>query len=165
MTKFDSRGNETYYEGDLSDAAFKDLELQLNHPTCFVARSVYEEHGAFDTWFEIGADRELMLRLYNAGIPRIHVDKTLARFRLGGATSNSTFRDVIWLTWQNWVMYRRHGVSVRRSLQRVVYKLLRRLAKSVLPLERLREIKESLQGTFIFQIVWGDRKPNSKSSL
>ena len=154
MTKFDARGNETYYEGDLSDEAFEKLDLQLNHPTCFVARTVYKRHGAFDPWFEIGADRELMLRLYNAGVPRMYVNDILAQFRLGGATSHSNLQRAVRISWQNWIMYRRHGVPVKMALWRVGYKFLRRLAKSVLSLEHLRRIKEVVQSIPFLGAIW-----------
>lgn len=154
MIKFDSHGRETYHEGDLTDEAFESLNLRLNHPTCFVARTVYERHGGFDTWFEIGADRELMLRLDNAAVPRVYVNNTLAHFRLGGATSGSTLSDAVWLSWQNWVMYRRHSVPIKNAVVDVCYKFFRRLAKSVLSLQQLRRIKEFLLKTPAGRIVW-----------
>ncbi len=141
MVKFDKDGNETYYQGDLTDKAFKELNLQLNHPTCFVSRTVYERHDGFDPWFEIGADRELMFRLYNAGIPRIHVDEMFARFRLGGATTHWTLAQALRVTWQNWVLYRRHGVKVQISIKKISYKLFRRIAKSLFPLKKMRKLK------------------------
>jgi glycosyltransferase involved in cell wall biosynthesis len=161
MTKFDSRGNEIYYEGDLSDRAFEKLDLQLNHPTCFVACTVYERYGGFDPWFEIGADRELMLRLYNAGVPRVYISDSLARFRLGGATSHSNLRRAFRVSWQNWVMYRRHGIAVKTALRRAGYMFLRRLAKSVLSLEHLRRIKEVVRSIPLLGAVW---KTNGKNT-
>ncbi len=164
MVKFDGDGNETYHEGDLTDEAFEELDLQLNHPTCFVSQTVYERHGCFDTWFKIGADRELMLRLQNAGIPRFYINKTLARFRLGGATSRSTLSDAFWLTWQNWVMYRRHGIPVGRALQRVAYVFFRRLAKSILSLEKLRRVKARLLKILGVQTIHENREPDSTTT-
>ena len=85
---------------------------------------------------------------------------SLARFRLGGATSHSNLRRAVRVSWQNWVMYRRHGIAVKTALRRVGYKFLRRLAKSVLSLEHLRRIKEIVRPIPFLGAVW---KTNGKN--
>lgn len=60
------------------------------HPTFFVRRSVYEEHGVFDLGFPIAADYELMLRLLFKERVRVrYLDRVLVRMALGGASNGS----------------------------------------------------------------------------
>ena len=56
----------------------------INHPSCFVPKAVYGQHGTFDTRFRIAADYDLMLRLFEAGVPFRHVEAIIANFRHGG---------------------------------------------------------------------------------
>ena len=60
------------------------------HPTFFVRRSVYEEHGVFDLGFPIAADYELMLRLLFKERVRVeYLDRVLVRMAVGGASNGS----------------------------------------------------------------------------
>lgn len=65
------------------------------HPTFFVRRSVYEEHGVFDLNFPIAADYELMLRLLFKERVRVkYLDRVLVRMAVGG-TSNGSVSNII----------------------------------------------------------------------
>jgi glycosyltransferase involved in cell wall biosynthesis len=65
------------------------------HPTFFVRREVYQEHGLFDLGYRLGADFELTLRLLaKARLPFRYIPRILVRMRLGGATNNSV-RNII----------------------------------------------------------------------
>lgn len=58
------------------------------HPTLYLRREVYEKYGVFDLEFPLAADFELMLRFFECkGIRTKHLDMTMIRMRLGGATS------------------------------------------------------------------------------
>lgn len=60
------------------------------HPTFFARSAVYAEHGGFDTGFRIGADWDLLLRLFE--IKRIrarYVPETWIRMRTGGESNRS----------------------------------------------------------------------------
>ena len=60
------------------------------HPTFFVRRSVYEEHGVFDLGFPIAADYELMLRLLFKERVRVkYLDRVLVRMAVGGESNDS----------------------------------------------------------------------------
>ena len=70
------------------------------HPTFFVRRSVYEEHGVFDLDFPIAADYELMLRLLlKHRISVRYLDRVLVRMALGGE-SNGSISNVIKANWE-----------------------------------------------------------------
>lgn len=60
------------------------------HPTFYVRRSVYEEHGGFDQRYSLAADAELMMRfLERVRITSLYIPKVLVKMRLGGATNKS----------------------------------------------------------------------------
>ena len=78
--------------GDLSNDAFKKGIFQINHPTVFVPRSLYEHIGFFNINFSTGADREFILRAHGNNANFVKIDKPLATFRLGGFTSVYNFK-------------------------------------------------------------------------
>ena len=80
--------------GNLSDRAFETASIIINHPTCFVHRSLYE-FGTFNLEYEVGADRELMMRFHSQNVPFIKLDRAIAKFRLGGTTSNQSLNSII----------------------------------------------------------------------
>ncbi|GAB4240191.1 MAG: glycosyltransferase family 2 protein [Stanieria sp.] len=96
MLKFnDEQGKVSWHRGDLTDHAFKTAQIFINHPTCFVQRSLYEKFGGFKPEYEVGADRELMMRLHSQGVTFINTNKTLAKFRLGGTTSYQSLVSIL----------------------------------------------------------------------
>lgn len=83
------------HQGDLSDRAFKTASILINHPTCFVHRSLYKSFGGFKPEYEVSADRELMMRFHRQHTKFIKVDQAIAKFRLGGTTSNQSLASII----------------------------------------------------------------------
>ena len=60
------------------------------HPTLFIRKSVYLKHGKFNTEFKLAADYEFMLRILKVkGINSIHLNFTMVKMRLGGATNKN----------------------------------------------------------------------------
>jgi glycosyltransferase involved in cell wall biosynthesis len=60
------------------------------HPTLFVRKRVYSEHGKFNTLFRLAADYEFMLRILKVkGVNSKHLNFTMIKMRLGGATSKN----------------------------------------------------------------------------
>ena len=89
MRKFaDGEDTISINRGDLSDRAFETASITINHPTCFVSRSLYEDFGGFKPEYEVGADRELMMRFHRQGVKFINLELAIAQFRLGGTTSD-----------------------------------------------------------------------------
>ena len=81
--------------GDLSDRAFDTASIVINHPTCFVPRVCYQNYGGFQPEYEVGADRELMMRFHRQGIEFANLERSLAQFRLGGTTSDQSLASII----------------------------------------------------------------------
>ena len=82
------------HRGNLSDRAFETASIIINHPTCFVHRSLYEI-GTFNLEYEVGADRELMMSFHSKNVPFIKLNRTIAKFRLGGTTSNQRLSSIV----------------------------------------------------------------------
>ncbi len=61
----------------------------IYHPTCFVARRVYEQLGAFDLRYRYSADYDFVLRCQVNGIPFHYMDKVLSNFRRGGVSTTA----------------------------------------------------------------------------
>jgi hypothetical protein len=64
-------------------------ERMINHPSCFIPKSVYERIGPYDTTYRVAADYELLLRAFRMGVPFRHVERILANFRHGGFSSQN----------------------------------------------------------------------------
>ncbi len=71
------------------------------HPTFFVRRSIYEEHGLYDTSFKIAADFEMMLRLIEKDkINLSYINEVMVKMRTGGA-SNKSLLNILKTYFQN----------------------------------------------------------------
>ncbi|MEM8673134.1 MAG: glycosyltransferase family 2 protein [Cyanobacteria bacterium P01_G01_bin.67] len=96
MYKFaDEYQTVSLHQGDLSDRAFQNARILINHPTCFVHCTLYENWGGFKPEYEVGADRELMMRFHTHHAIFINLRQPLAKFRLGGTTSNQSLSKII----------------------------------------------------------------------
>ena len=81
------------------------------HPTLYVRRHVYEQHGLFDTSFRIAADYDFILRtLGKAGLGVRYIPEVLVKMRVGGA-SNRSLRNILRKSSEDLRALRRNGVG------------------------------------------------------
>lgn len=60
------------------------------HPAFFVRKEIYDKYGIFDLSFDISADFELMLRLFEKyKVKSTYLPKVLVKMRLGGESNRS----------------------------------------------------------------------------
>ncbi|MEZ5582493.1 MAG: glycosyltransferase family 2 protein [Candidatus Competibacteraceae bacterium] len=60
------------------------------HPTLYVRRRLYQQHGGFDTRYRIAADYDCMLRLLSRMEGRVvYIPEVLVRMRTGGVSNRS----------------------------------------------------------------------------
>lgn len=60
------------------------------HPTLYLRRRLYQQHGGFDTRYRIAADYDCMLRLLARLEGRVvYIPEVLVRMRVGGASNRS----------------------------------------------------------------------------
>lgn len=84
-------------------------EHMIEHPTCFVPKTIYDKYGKFDESYQYVADYELMLRLRQNGVPFVAVDFILANFREGGASHLQK------AVWENYDLWLKMGLMSRRE--------------------------------------------------
>jgi glycosyltransferase involved in cell wall biosynthesis len=82
---FDGKYLNTFFPGHLDRLPFK---FTINHPSCFVQRSVYEQIGAFDLTYRFAADYDFILRTYQSGRSFHVVESPLVSYSLNGMSSN-----------------------------------------------------------------------------
>lgn len=63
------------------------ISMTLFHPSVFVAKSSYIQHGVFDETFKISGDYDLLRRFYIAGEKFLVLDKCLTSMRHGGIST------------------------------------------------------------------------------
>ncbi len=81
-----------------------------NHPTCFVAKKVYEELGAFRCQ-GIHDDFDFFLRVRQAGKKIVIENKILANFRVGGTSNDKNFEMCKKRCADRYKCYRNNGYS------------------------------------------------------
>lgn len=99
-------------------------EFVVLHPACFVRRSIYDRYRFRQELFQLGADCDLMFRLNSAGHGFHKIDRPLAMFRTGGASSHyyRQRREILLLRrghgligrWE--YLYRRTGLVAKAAL-------------------------------------------------
>ena len=101
--------------------------MSVNHPTCFVKKSVYDKYGIFDTQFRIAADYEIMARFYANNCIFKKSDKVLAVMEAGGLSNNN------WKTVnEKYLIHRKYFSRISAELYRVrnvllyVYRVIKR---------------------------------------
>lgn len=86
-------------------------ERMICHPTCFVAKKVYDQIGLFDENYRIAADHDFIWRAVEREIFFIGVDKIMANFRMGGISGVGDAEDeVLQIRYQ-------HGYFNKREYQ------------------------------------------------
>jgi glycosyltransferase involved in cell wall biosynthesis len=90
---FDGKFLNTFTPGDLKNLVFK---FTINHPSCFVKKSVYEQIGKFDLTYRMAADYDFIFRAYTSGISFHYVDTPLVSYSLNGMTGKplSKFKQI-----------------------------------------------------------------------
>ena len=64
MPKYQYEKIKILSKGDLTDHAFKIGKFEINHPTVFVAKSLYNKIGYFNIKYQTGSDRDFLLRAH-----------------------------------------------------------------------------------------------------
>lgn len=71
--------------GGLDNLVFK---FVLNHPSCFVKKSVYNKVGLFNINYSIAADYDFIFRVYSSGATFHYIPESLASYSLNGMSAN-----------------------------------------------------------------------------
>lgn len=80
-TYFNNKYLTRFIPGSLENLPFK---FTINHPSCFVKKSVYDRIGSFNLSYTIAADYDFVFRAYNAKVNFHLVEYSLASYSLNG---------------------------------------------------------------------------------
>jgi glycosyltransferase len=81
------------------------------HPTVFMKKEIYEQHGGFDLSFSISADYDFLLRVFQDNSLRsVYLPQVITKMRLGG-TSNKTIRNIVIKSKEDYWALRKNGFS------------------------------------------------------
>lgn len=83
----------TFIPGDLQNLVYK---FTINHPSCFVKRSVYEQIGQFDLAYSMAADYDFIFRAYQGGVTFQAIQTPLVSYSMNGMTGKlmSKFKQI-----------------------------------------------------------------------
>ncbi|MGE5558750.1 MAG: glycosyltransferase family 2 protein [Bacillota bacterium] len=84
-----------YYRKPGADISNLTKRIILNHPACFVRKSLYESIGLYDITYQISSDFDFLLRAYLNNVMFKYLGKTLTNVRTGGI-STINYMDVMW---------------------------------------------------------------------
>lgn len=108
------------------------------HPTVFVRKELYQQHGGFDLRFPIAADYEFLLRvLLTQEVSAAYIEDILVRMATGGQ-SNSSVRNIVQANKEVYRAWQKHDLRggtqvpllkpVRKPLQYIRADMLRRIS-------------------------------------
>jgi len=81
------------------------------HPTLFLKKEVYENHGLFDLSYKISADYDFILRVFNDSELKFgYLPKVITIMRVGGA-SNRSLKNIIRKTKEDYRAIRRNNIG------------------------------------------------------
>ena len=81
------------------------------HPTLFLKKEVYKNHGLFDLSYKISADYDFMLRVFNDSELKFgYLPKVITRMRVGGA-SNRSLKNIIRKTKEDYRAIKRNKIG------------------------------------------------------
>lgn len=94
-------GNVIFWNEDTGDEfstipeiRFDKLKLQYGtaHPARFIRKDAYQKYGLYGLDFRYNMDVDLLCRFYKNGAKFVHIDKDLAKFRMGGTTADGIYK-------------------------------------------------------------------------
>ncbi|NET04126.1 MAG: glycosyltransferase [Symploca sp. SIO2B6] len=104
---FDGKYLNTFIPGRLDNLLFK---FTINHPSCFVKKSVYERIGLFNLGYSIAADYDFILRAYTSGVKFKYIKTPLVSYSLNGMSGKpiNKFKQIR----ESWIV----GSSIEQQL-------------------------------------------------
>jgi glycosyltransferase involved in cell wall biosynthesis len=110
---FDGKYLNTFTPGELENLVFK---FTLNHPSCFVKKSVYDQIGVFDLTYSMAADYDFIFRAYTSGVRFRYLDTPLVSYSLNGMTGKplSKFKQID----ESWRVASKFAQNTSKDLQK-----------------------------------------------
>ena len=80
------------------------------HPTFYVKREIYKEHGVFNRAYRIAADYDFMIRVLKNKAVNVYIRDVLVKMRVGGA-SNRPLENIVKKSREDYRILKSHGYS------------------------------------------------------
>jgi len=116
----------------------------LNHPTVFVRKIMYDNHGLFDTAYKYAMDYELLLRFVVNGVFGKYNKNIITNMRLAGASDTAflaAYRESRSISIK-------HGYPAWKAYFRFFYmctkSLMRRFLEKILPYKQVKKIRKKV---------------------
>lgn len=134
--------NETFLAQSSTEYSLRGFKKRhVCHPSTFITKAAYDKYGGYKVDFKYMMDEDILARLYMNGVLFKHVHFALAKFRLGGATSNSHKKKLKELE----RLYVENGCSKLYAKIRVVmfslYYLVLNPVSRLIPMDTLRKLR------------------------
>lgn len=134
--------NETVLALSSAEYSLRGLKKRhVCHPSTFITKAAYDKYGGYKVDFKYMMDEDLLARLYMNGVPFKYIHMALAKFRLGGATSNPYKKKLKELE----RLYVENGCSKLYAKIRVVmfslYYIVLNPVSKLIPMDTLRKLK------------------------
>lgn len=99
------------------------------HPTLFLKKEVYEKHGLFNLDYNIAADYDLMLRIFNDPTLKFkYMPEVITKMRVGGA-SNRSLKNIKLKSQEDLMALRSNGI--KNPLKVLAYKNFSKLGQFI----------------------------------
>lgn len=135
-------GNIQYWNDQIRMEVFKpnqeklELEMTLNHPTCFVKARLYKKIGYFNQRFKIAADYDFLLRAKNNQASFLYASMIISNMRYLGVS------DRAWVSsYKNFLMVKiKNHQNIPLSFIYFLFQITRRLSRILLEIIGLKFI-------------------------
>ncbi|MGE0561167.1 MAG: glycosyltransferase family 2 protein [Flavobacteriales bacterium] len=89
LTKLRTINGTEFYKDIKPDISLMEKTMPIFHPSTFIKKHVYDAVGGFNEVYKLSSDYDFIYRVYKAGFKFSYLPKTLAVFRIGGASNLS----------------------------------------------------------------------------
>ncbi len=93
----------------------------MYHPATFIKKSAYLKVGLYDVEYKYAMDRELLLRMYKAGVIFQRVNYTFVKFRVGGISCKNYYKTAF----ESMNISVKHGFPFYLAFPKTLYNILK----------------------------------------
>lgn len=104
------------------------LSSHVCHPSTFIRKSSYERWGGYSIDLKYMMDADILYRFYANKAKFVYVDKPLAKFRIGGVTSQNWGKKVK----EKFCVLRRNGCNILGCFLGTAFFVCKQIAKTIL---------------------------------
>lgn len=113
------------------------------HPTVFMHRNVYLEHGLYNEELKIAADYDLLIRVFkDQFIHSSYIPRVITKMRMGGV-SNKGLHNLVRKSWEDYLVIKKNGLPL--PLWILLLKNISKLPQLVVRTSRVEQLAAVLK--------------------